>query len=124
MDNEDSALWADEDYILERPVGLAKPKLTYRREAKRLFLNGLKKQALNELISGLLARRQRFMAFKNHVKAIAIQHGDSYCTITGSANLSAQPRCEQYVLTTSPDVYRFFVAEFFEAMFHATPETE
>lgn len=35
---------------------------------------------------------------------------------SGKANLSAQPRCEQYVLTTAPDVYQFFRDEFFEAM--------
>lgn len=71
----------------------------------------------NELITGLLSRGQRFLAFKNHVKCIAISAPDGRCcTVTGSANLSAQPRCEQYVLTTSPDVYQFFAVEFFEAM--------
>lgn len=71
----------------------------------------------NELITGLLARGQRYLAFKNHCKIITMHNpaGDC-CTITGSANLSAQPRCEQYVLTTSPDVHQFFVTEFFEAM--------
>lgn len=74
----------------------------------------------NEVISGLMARGQRYLAFKNHVKSIAIQAPDgTTCVITGSANLSAQPRCEQYVVTTAPDVYRFFVDEFFEAMFDA-----
>lgn len=72
----------------------------------------------HQLIAGLTARGQRFLCWKNHVKAISIATADESqtCTITGSANLSAQPRCEQYVLTTSPDVYRFFRDEFFEAM--------
>lgn len=71
----------------------------------------------NELVNGLVDRGQRFLCWKNHVKAICIQSPDGRtCTITGSANLSSQPRCEQYVLTTAPDVYQFYVSEFFEAM--------
>lgn len=60
----------------------------------------------------------QYLAFKNHVKCIALATSDESrtCVITGSANLSAQPRCEQYVLTTAPDVYTFFRDEFFEAM--------
>jgi hypothetical protein len=71
-----------------------------------------------ELVSGLQARGQRYLAFANHCKIIAVANADStrFCTITGSANLSAQPRCEQYVLTTAPAVYRFFVDQFFEAI--------
>jgi hypothetical protein len=72
----------------------------------------------SELIMGLQQHGGRFLAFKNHVKAICISNPkDECCTVTGSANLSAQPRCEQYVLTTAIDVYQFFVNEFFEAMF-------
>lgn len=74
----------------------------------------------HELISGLMDRGQRFLAWKNHVKCIAIEAPDGRtCTITGSANLSAQPRCEQYVLTTAPEVYRFFRDDFFHAMIDA-----
>jgi len=73
-----------------------------------------------ELINGMarFPGRGRFLAFKNHVKAICVANADAsrFCTVTGSANLSAQPRCEQYVLTTAPDVYWFFVREFFEVM--------
>ncbi len=74
----------------------------------------------SELIIGMQRHeeRTRFLAFKNHVKAICITNADEtqFATVTGSANLSAQPRCEQYVLTTDPGVYRFFRDEFFEAM--------
>jgi len=71
----------------------------------------------NTLIEGIQKHKQIFLTFKNHVKCIALKnkHGQTV-TITGSANLSAQPRCEQYILTTSTDVYEFFVNEFFEAM--------
>jgi len=72
------------------------------------------------LIGGLqrYPGRARFLCWKNHVKAIAISNADEarFCTITGSANLSSQPRTENYVLSTSQDVYRFYVDEFFEAM--------
>lgn len=78
----------------------------------------------NQLILGIQrhAPRARFLAWKNHVKCICIADaaGERFCTVTGSANLSAQPRTEQYVLTTAPDVYHFFVREFFEAMFNGS----
>ncbi len=72
------------------------------------------------LIDGLhrFPGRGRYFAFKNHVKLICIANADESRTavISGSANLSAQPRCEQYVLTTARDVYEFYKREFFEAM--------
>ena len=78
----------------------------------------------NQLITGILRHspRARFLAWKNHTKLICISNADQtrFCTVTGSANLSAQPRSEQYVLTTAPDVYRFYVSEFFEVMFNGS----
>jgi hypothetical protein len=72
----------------------------------------------NELITGLLTiPNGRFMCFKNHTKIIALAAPDGRtCCISGSANLSAQPRAEQYNLSTSPDLYRFYRDEFFETM--------
>jgi hypothetical protein len=70
------------------------------------------------LIDGLMRHRQTYKAFKNHCKIVAIATADEHktCTVVSSANLSAQPRCEQYVLTTAPDVYSFYKREFFETM--------
>ena len=72
------------------------------------------------LIEGLqrFPGRGRYLAFKNHVKLICIASADEnrVAVVSGSANLSAQPRCEQYVLTASLDVYEFYKREFFEAM--------
>jgi hypothetical protein len=70
------------------------------------------------LITGLQEHGGRFKAFKNHCKIIAIADADERrtCVIMGSANLSAQPRCENYTLTTAPDVYQWVRDEFFEAM--------
>lgn len=50
----------------------------------------------------------------NHCKILCLSVGNYYVTITGSSNASAVARTEQYVIDTSPDVYRFFVQEFFE----------
>lgn len=74
----------------------------------------------NFLIAGLIDRGQTFLCWKNHVKAVCIEAPDGRTvTVTGSANLNAQPRCEAYVLTTAPDVYRFFRDDFFHAMTQA-----
>ena len=70
-----------------------------------------------QLITGLQAHGGRFKAFKNHCKIIAIANSDGEtCVIMGSANLSAQPRTENYTLSTAPDLYRWIRDEFFEVM--------
>lgn len=75
----------------------------------------------NQLVTGLLARGQRFTAFKNHVKACAIASADGSRTVCvlGSANLSSQPRAENFTLSTDPGLYTFLRDEFFEAMLNA-----
>lgn len=62
--------------------------------------------------------RARYLAFLNHCKIMALSAPDgSRCaTVTGSGNLTQQPRCEQYNLTTSKEVYQFYVQSFFETM--------
>lgn len=78
---------------------------------------GRKGPIANTMISGLLERKQRYLAFRNHAKILAVSNpAGACCTVTSSANISFQPRHEQYVLTSAPDVYRFFVDQFFEAM--------
>lgn len=70
-----------------------------------------------QLITGLQAHGGRFKAFKNHCKIIAIAAPDGRtCVIMGSANLSAQPRTENYTLSTAPDLYQWVRDEFFERM--------
>jgi hypothetical protein len=72
-----------------------------------------------ELVTGIARHPgSRFLAFKNHAKVIALVSADGQqtVTVTGSANLSAQPRTENYVLTTAPDVFEFYRDQFFEAM--------
>lgn len=77
----------------------------------------------NTLIMGLLARGQRFVCFKNHVKAACLSNADQtrFVSVVGSANLSSQPRAENFTLSTDPGLYRFLRDEFFEEMLsHAT----
>lgn len=54
----------------------------------------------------------------NHCKILCMTVARRYVSITGSANLSAVARTEQYNLTTAPDVYRFYVNSFFEPIFN------
>lgn len=72
----------------------------------------------NEIIAGLMERNQTYLSFKNHVKCIALANADHtrFVTVTGSANLSAQPRAENYTLTTHPAAYLFYRDEFFLEM--------
>lgn len=67
------------------------------------------------------APHARFLAFANHTKILCMASAasDRHVTITGSSNLTAVQRCEQYALDGSPDTYRFFVEQFFEPMLKA-----
>ncbi len=75
----------------------------------------------NTLITGLLSRGQRFICFKNHVKAVALESADGLrtCCVLGSANLSSQPRSENFTVSTDRGLYDFLRNEFFEVMLNA-----
>lgn len=62
--------------------------------------------------------RARWKLFKNHTKIIALESADGqrHCTVMGSANLNMQPRAENYILTTAPDVFAWSRDSFFEPM--------
>lgn len=51
-----------------------------------------------------------------HAKIFAASNGQRAVLMTGSANLSSQPRCENYHLTTDVGAYEFFVQNFFEPL--------
>lgn len=57
--------------------------------------------------------------FRNHAKIYCLRNRDStrFCTITGSANLSGNPRAENYTLSTNPDMYQHFINSFFVPLF-------
>lgn len=64
----------------------------------------------------------RILLAQNHCKILCMSVAGRYVTITGSANLSAVARTEQYILTTAPDVYQWFVQDFFEAIYRKKPK--
>ena len=72
----------------------------------------------NTLVMGLRERGQTFLAFKNHTKIIAVASADGTRTacVLGSANLSSQPRAENYTVSTDLGLYEFLRDEFFGAM--------
>jgi len=59
------------------------------------------------ILDGLLTRGQRYVAFKNHTKLILLGNKDCKLVIEGSANLTANPRAEQFILTNHKGLYDF-----------------
>lgn len=68
------------------------------------------------LLSALRKHGGHYLAFRNHAKVMCVARADgSRCAVvTGSANFSNQPRLEQFVITTAPEVYDFFIVNLFE----------
>lgn len=62
-----------------------------------------------QLLNGILKREQKYKCFENHAKiALMGNHttGD-YIIIEGSANFTANPRAEQYVINNNKDLFLF-----------------
>jgi hypothetical protein len=61
------------------------------------------------LLEGIRARGGRFRAFQNHAKVqlIANPDRDAWYTVEGSANLTSNPRLEQYVITNDRPLWEF-----------------
>ena len=59
------------------------------------------------LETGLKERGQRLFSNKNHAKVSLLQIEDAYFVIEGSANFTANPRIEQFVLTNSKELFDF-----------------
>jgi len=57
------------------------------------------------VMEGIQKRRGRYIAFRNHAKVLLLQQGSTFLTVEGSANLTANPRLEQYILTNDRGVY-------------------
>lgn len=72
------------------------------------------------LLAGITERRGRYRAFANHSKVTLLanaKRGD-FITVEGSANLTGNPRAEQYVVTNDKalhDFHRQFMNEVFDA---------
>lgn len=63
-----------------------------------------------EIYEGLLSRKQRYAAFKNHAKVLLISDGNCWLTIEGSANFTSNPRRENYTFTNDKELYLFHKA--------------
>ena len=61
------------------------------------------------LLDGLRRRGGRYRSFKNHAKVLLLSNArkNLWLTVEGSANLTSNPRLEQYTLTNARDLYRF-----------------
>ncbi len=61
------------------------------------------------LLNGLIERKQKYKSLKNHSKIslLANKETDDYITIEGSANYTANPRIEQYVINNDKGLYDF-----------------
>ncbi len=61
------------------------------------------------LLEGIIARGGRFRAIQNHAKVLLLNNParGQWITVEGSANLTANPRWEQYVITNDRDLWDF-----------------
>lgn len=62
------------------------------------------------LDESLTHRKQRLFANKNHAKVTLLQINEDYFVIEGSANFTANPRIEQFILSNSKDLFNFHKA--------------
>lgn len=59
------------------------------------------------LLEGIRARGGRYRAFANHAKVMLLGGSGAWLVIEGSANLTANPRLEQYVLSNDRALWEF-----------------
>jgi len=69
------------------------------------------------LLTGLKKRKQRYIACKNHTKIILFKIDNNYIVIEGSANLTSNPRIEQYHMTNSEKLF-YFHRQWMEELFN------
>ena len=64
------------------------------------------------VLEGLQERGQRYIAFKNHAKVslFAGLEADTYITVEGSANYTANPRLENYTVTNDKPLFEMHQA--------------
>lgn len=60
-----------------------------------------------QLINGIAKRGQRYVAFINHTKIALIKNGDHRIVMEGSANFTANPRLENFIIANNPGLYEF-----------------
>ena len=60
-----------------------------------------------QLVTGLAKRGQRFNAFINHTKIVLLKTETDYIVFEGSANFTANPRLENYIICNDQGLYDF-----------------
>jgi hypothetical protein len=70
------------------------------------------------LAEGLLRRGGKLKAFENHAKVMLLNNAECgvWLSIEGSANLTSNPRLEQFVITNDKDLHNFHASWMQEAL--------
>lgn len=71
------------------------------------------------ILDGLIQRNQRYVAFANHAKIMLLQNENVNLVVEGSANLTASPRAENFILSNNHDLYDFH-RSWMEEMYHVS----
>lgn len=66
----------------------------------------------NFLASKLLERKQTIISGEHHAKILLLQNEEHYITIESSANLTSNPRTEQFCYSNDKDLYHFYKSWF------------
>lgn len=71
-----------------------------------------------QLVTGLTERKQRYLCLENHAKVTLLMNRETrdYLVVEGSANYTANPRIEQYVILNDRTVYEHHRAWIEEAL--------
>lgn len=85
-----------------------------------LYFQQRESSVFSSLITGIRKRQQRYTCFKNHTKITLLSHADLHLCIMGSANFTANPRTEQYIMVNDRQVFDFY-RNWFEEMFTLYP---
>lgn len=78
----------------------------------------MRKEVSDYVISKIVERGQKIVISTNHAKVILLNHGENYITIESSANLSANPRNEQYTYTNHKGLWEFYRKWFEDVNYH------
>jgi len=76
------------------------------------------------LLQTIRSRGGHYLAFRNHAKLLLLSNAKArhYLTVEGSANLTANPRAEQYALTNDRRLHAFYRRWFEEMTLKTKPE--
>lgn len=72
-----------------------------------LYFKKREANVFNQLYEGCLARKQRLFVNRNYSKVTLLDDGSNYIVIEGSANFTANPRIEQFVVTNNKELHDF-----------------